>query len=191
MTGYTPGQQRAIREKTELLKRVMDGSYSMGDLCEKITRKRVAWFEKHKEELRVMKEFGSLCLFTLIPYLYSGYMKINPDDYDRHIWDDEDHGNIFLEIHSRNFCPYLEACKKLGLDTRVVCKEVLERPVQEVVSLVSPRSRFFRHYRNGIRPYNDCCTEIVAINPTSDEYWEFWKETHPDEYAAIQKLNEG
>lgn len=182
---FTPEQQNAIDEKIELLKGITNGSYSMGELNERITGKRLRWFEEHEDELRAIQEFGSLGLFVLIPYLYTGYMRINERDYDRFVWDDDDHGNIYLEIHSRNFCPYLEACRELKLDTNIICNNVLEKPVQSVISLVSPRSRF---YRGNIRPYRDYCTEMVAVNPTSEEYVEFWRISHPNEYKALMEL---
>ena len=33
-----------------------------------------------------------------------------------------------IVFHSYNFCPTLEACKILGLDTKKVCKKVFEKP---------------------------------------------------------------
>ena len=35
--------------------------------------------------------------------------------------------------HSTNFCPTLEACLRLGLDTRVVCRAATERSVEALI----------------------------------------------------------
>ncbi|HVN55897.1 MAG TPA: hypothetical protein VMT46_16305 [Anaerolineaceae bacterium] len=61
-----------------------------------------------------------------------------------------------------NRCPTLEACQKLGLDTRVVCRQVYERPVEALLSRLDPRLRFRRNYA-AIRPYTPYCEEILEI----------------------------
>ena len=69
-----------------------------------------------------------------------------------------------LVIHSRNFCPTLEACKLLRLDTRVVCRAVTEKPTDVLVKHIDPRLTFSRNYEQ-LRPYADACEEIIAIAP--------------------------
>ncbi len=61
-----------------------------------------------------------------------------------------------------NRCPTLEACQKLGLDTRVVCRRAYEAPVQALLDKVDPRLRFRRNYA-AIRPYTPYCEEILEI----------------------------
>lgn len=61
-----------------------------------------------------------------------------------------------------NPCPTLEACKKLGLDTRTVCKKAYEKPVQEFLKHIHPKLRFDRNYEN-IRPHADYCEEIILL----------------------------
>ena len=51
-----------------------------------------------------------------------------------------------------NPCPTLEACCRLGLDTRQVCRAVYEKPVQIFLSRLDPRLRFVRDY-SAIRPH--------------------------------------
>ncbi len=62
----------------------------------------------------------------------------------------------------RNPCPTLEACRKLGLDTREVCKKAYHRPVQEFLEQIHPKLRFDRNYES-LRPYADYCEEIIAL----------------------------
>lgn len=184
---FTPEQQEAIEEKIELLKGIVDGSYSMEELSDRITKKRLKWFKEQENFSKIIEEAGSLSLFAFIPYIYTGYMKIDQRDYDKFIWDDEDHGNIYLWIESRGFCPYLEACNELNLDTRIICPGVLQKPVQEIISMVSPRSRFYR-FDDTLRPYGESCTEMVALNPTGDEYMKFWEIINPDEHKAMREM---
>ncbi len=61
-----------------------------------------------------------------------------------------------------NPCPTLEACRALGLDTRVVCRMAYEAPVQALFSRIDPRLRFRRNY-DAIRPYAPYCEEIIEL----------------------------
>ena len=59
-----------------------------------------------------------------------------------------------------NYCPVLEALKKLNIDSRSFCKEVYEKPVQVLLdSLLPYKVKFTRDY-NYIRPYAKACREI-------------------------------
>lgn len=64
----------------------------------------------------------------------------------------------------RNFCSVLEACKALGLDTRLICRKVYEKPGRELLKRIDPRLRFTRNYTQ-IRPYVDYCEEIIDLEP--------------------------
>jgi len=67
-----------------------------------------------------------------------------------------------LIFHSKNFCPALEACKILNLDTRVICKKVFEKPTEELIKKINPKLKFSRNY-NKIRPYTDYCEERIIL----------------------------
>jgi hypothetical protein len=62
-----------------------------------------------------------------------------------------------------NPCPTLDACQKLGLDTRVVCRLAYHRPVDEFLKAVHPGLRFERNY-DCIRPYTGYCEEMVIVD---------------------------
>lgn len=64
---------------------------------------------------------------------------------------------------STNFCPTLEACRRLGLDTRIVCRAATEGAVQALIARLDPRLRFSRDYAAGIRPYADYCEEKIEL----------------------------
>jgi hypothetical protein len=63
----------------------------------------------------------------------------------------------------RNPCPTLDACRKLGLDTRVVCRLAYHRPGDEFLKAVHPGLRFERNY-DCIRPYTGYCEEMILLD---------------------------
>ena len=79
-----------------------------------------------------------------------------------------EHGEIVeatdkkLVTRWRNHCPTLEACRKLGLDTREICKKVYHEPVQVFLAEIDPRLRFARNYA-ALRPYAPYCEEIITL----------------------------
>jgi len=62
---------------------------------------------------------------------------------------------------SVNPCPTLEACARLGLDTRKVCRAVCERSTQAFLSELDPELRFHRSYVE-IRPHAPYCEERIV-----------------------------
>jgi len=62
---------------------------------------------------------------------------------------------------SRNPCPTLDACSRLGLDTRTVCRRAYHKSTQAFLSSIDPRLRFLRDYRE-IRPYSHHCLERIV-----------------------------
>lgn len=73
-----------------------------------------------------------------------------------------------IVFHSKNFCPTLEACKILDLDTRFVCRHLTELPTTELVRQIDPRLRFIRNYHK-LRPYQDYCEEMFVLEARSME----------------------
>jgi hypothetical protein len=61
-----------------------------------------------------------------------------------------------------NACPTLDACVKLGLDTRVVCRYAYHQPVQVFLNAIDPNLRFERNY-TCLRPYAPYCEEIIQL----------------------------
>lgn len=68
-----------------------------------------------------------------------------------------------LVIRSTNFCPTLEACRILALDTRFVCRHLNEKPMTELLQQLHPRLRFARNY-NRLRPEADFCEEMIILD---------------------------
>jgi len=67
-----------------------------------------------------------------------------------------------LVLHSTNYCPTLEACRILDLDTRFVCRYLTEKPTTELLRQVNPKLRFTRNYEK-LRPYSDFCEEMILL----------------------------
>jgi hypothetical protein len=147
--------ERRIEEKKELLKRIKDGSLSAQELADLITKKRVAWFEKNKDA--VLQKYKELPPEEQAYWIICHeHMKIDPLPVLARV------SQTRIRIESYNFCPYLEACKQLGLDTKVVCREIGEPSVQKICEMINPRLRFSRNYQN-IRPYSDFCEEYFEV----------------------------
>jgi tRNA(adenine34) deaminase len=68
-----------------------------------------------------------------------------------------------IVFRSMNFCPTLEACKILGLDTRKVCKLYNERSTDALVKLIDPKLEFVRNYQR-LRPDYEYCEEIIRYS---------------------------
>lgn len=67
-----------------------------------------------------------------------------------------------ITFHSQNFCPTLEACKRLGLDTRHVCRRINEDSTNQLIRLIDPRLHFSRNYEK-LRPYAPYCEELITL----------------------------
>ena len=61
-----------------------------------------------------------------------------------------------------NYCPTLEICQKLGLDTREICQKAYHKPVQVFLSKIDPKLRFERNYE-ALRPHTAYCEEIITL----------------------------
>ncbi|NPV90775.1 MAG: nucleoside deaminase [Firmicutes bacterium] len=67
-----------------------------------------------------------------------------------------------IVFHSGNYCPSLEACKLLDLDTSEVCRWVYEKPTEALVQGINPRLRFSRSYHK-LRPAAGYCEEYFYL----------------------------
>jgi hypothetical protein len=67
-----------------------------------------------------------------------------------------------LTFASRNFCPTLEACRILQVDTRRVCQALTEGATQAFLQRLDPRLTFTREYAT-LRPFGEACLETIAI----------------------------
>jgi hypothetical protein len=130
----------------------LDEALSILERC--VAEKRIAWAKAHLGE---MKWTGNPVLDGY-RWFYEKYLGVSvPEE-----------GEI-VELSDRrivsrwwNPCPTLEACKKFGLDTRVICKKVYQQPVQMFLKQLHPGLRFGRNY-DCLRPYTAFCEEIIFL----------------------------
>ena len=124
-------------------------------LAESIKRKRLQWFKQQK----LKRNSGNI--LDQAYQLFLNKLGIEADQAPI-----VDRQKNRLVIHSKNFCPTLEACQILGLDTRYICKQFTEAPTQALLQQLDPRLRFRRNY-NALRPYTPYCEEIILLDETA------------------------
>ena len=116
-----------------------------------LTNKRLNWLEQYinsVDEASIVKKAFLLLMKKLevdlseVPIIY------------------EDDNRI--TFRSYNWCPVLEACKDLDLDTREICRKGWEDSVNAFVKKIHPKLRFSRDY-NKLRPHGDFCEETIEL----------------------------
>lgn len=137
-----------LDEKSGRKKRV-DGAFKKYE--EFVCEKRRKWFEEVGK--KIVNGRGLEDLYKL----FTQYHGLNEKN---HVILEKSEKRII--IGSMNACPVLYACRKLGLDTREICKKVYEKPAAYLLKLLNPNSRFSRDYEK-IRPYYECCVEIIEL----------------------------
>lgn len=143
--------RKEVRDEIKRLRGA--GQKELKMLCDLLSAKRIDWFQKNAGEL--MSDQHDL--------LFNGYMlllkklALEPDKAT--IVSKTENKIVF---HSKNFCPTLEACKILNLDTRVICREVNEKPTTALLKQLDERLEFGRNY-DKLRPDFAYCEEMVFI----------------------------
>ncbi len=150
--GDTPSGEAVDRELAALQR----GDY--GALERRRSHKRLEWLTAHGHPPRLEvplppapvspREAYELLFFDYMG-LAAEQMPVVEESADRIVW------------LSGDPCPTLEACGRLRLDTRQVCRAVSERPVQTFLSRLDPRLRFVRDYV-AIRPHAAHCREQIV-----------------------------
>lgn len=123
------------------------------ELGDELSRKRIDWFKLNYDK----SEKGSEDILAEAYELFIRKLGISPGDAPV-----VDKSENTLVIHSKNFCPTLEACKILGLDTRFVCRAFSEKPTEILLKLLNHKLRFSRNYEK-LRPYADYCEEMIIL----------------------------
>lgn len=127
------------------------GSYEF--INKQLVEKRLHWYEENRDKIH-LKGSDVRKAYTL---LLIEYLALNPEEVPV-VYEDEKK----IVWRSYNFCPVLEACKKLRMDTREVCKKIEEKSVQVLISKINSNLKFSRNYKK-IRPYEKYCEEIIEL----------------------------
>ncbi len=135
----------------------LDATLALLEQC--VLEKRAAWLDGHAEALA---QSGDPVLDGYRLF-YEHYLGLSlPQD-----------GELVeanprrITVRWRNPCPTLEACQKLGLDPREICRKVYERPVQQMLSRLDARLRFRRNYA-ALRPQAAFCEESIELEEDGD-----------------------
>ncbi|MEN6593364.1 MAG: hypothetical protein ABFC31_00250 [Clostridiaceae bacterium] len=148
---FTEEQEKLIQREIERLQGADEAA--LDALNEDSVQRRTAWFTENRESFDFL--FGDP--------LEAGYrlllarFGITPTEAP--VVERTEKRIVF---HSQNFCPTLEACRRLGLDTRLVCKRLNEQATDALVKLIDPRLTFSRNYEL-LRPYAPYCEEMITL----------------------------
>lgn len=155
-----PSEAAKVPKYTERLERVTSRREEVGleqalaEWAEEITTRRLAWFEQNKDCLVRLQGTEVRKGFQLVLFEYMG---LSPDEVPI-----VEETETKITWRSYNFCPYLEAIKSLGMDTRDVCRFATEPPVQALLNIFNPKLRFSRNYQK-IRPSSSYCEESIEL----------------------------
>ena len=116
--------------------------------------RRVAWFRENKDRLSFLSEDLLDNAYRLLLTRFG----ISPEEAPI-----VSRTESQITFHSQNFCPTLEACKRLGLDTRHICHCINEDSTNQLIRQIDPRLTFSRNYEK-LRPYSPYCEEMISLN---------------------------
>lgn len=154
-SGYVSNKE-AIAEKVEQLTRVLQGEISEEELSETITKRRLEWLEENIDELK--EKYRDLPpekqAFRII---FLEHMNINPED----LRVTKPIKNV-IRADGFSFCPYLEAYRQLGLDSRIMCKKINHDCFEKMAKMIHPNLVFYRNLQN-LRPYSEYCEEYIEL----------------------------
>lgn len=127
---------------------------ALGYLEQCVTEKWLLWLDKNLKNLK-KKENPIDAAYRIF---YESFLKISIPKDGELVGKTEKR----LVTRWRNNCLVLEACKKLGLDTKEICKKTYHKPAQVFLSRINPKLKFSRNY-NCIRPYSSFCEEVITL----------------------------
>jgi tRNA(adenine34) deaminase len=143
--------RQEVRDEIKKLRNAT--SEKLETLKNDLLAKRIAWYQRNQQQLALdptdLVESGYQLLLQKLgigPKEAPVAMKTNRK----------------IVFHSQNFCPTLEACRILDLDTRVICKQVNEEPTDALVKQLNAKLEFGRNYEK-LRPYCEYCEEMVML----------------------------
>jgi tRNA(adenine34) deaminase len=118
-----------------------------------LVRRRLEWYRREKGNLRLGSGDSAERAYRLL------LAKLGIAEAEAPVVHKEEGRVVF---HSRNFCPTLEACGILGLDTRRICRLCNEEAADRLIRQLDSRLRFSRNY-DKIRPYGEYCEERIEV----------------------------
>ena len=148
---FTAEQEKLIQREIERLQGADEAA--LDALNEDSVKRRTTWFNEHRVEFDFLAGDSLEAGYRLLLARFG----ITPEQAP--VIERTEKRIVF---HSQNFCPTLEACRILGLDTRFVCKHLNEQATDALVKLCDPRLSFSRCYER-LRPYAPYCEETISL----------------------------
>jgi tRNA(adenine34) deaminase len=144
--------RRDVRNEIKRLRKISDEKLS--EYNEDSVNRRIEWFNKNRSSFTFIND-------NLLESAYNLLLcRFNIDKSEAPITEQSrDH----ITFHSMNFCPTLEACKILNLDTRYICKRYNENSTDTLIKQIDKRLNFSRNYEK-LRPHTDYCEEMIRLN---------------------------
>jgi tRNA(Arg) A34 adenosine deaminase TadA len=142
---------KAVRDEVKRLRNISEEGLDI--LCKGSIDRRLAWYNEKKGTFGFLNDDSLQSAYRLL------LCRFGIDEKEVPI---VKRNNKKLVFHSMNFCPTLEACKILDLDTRNICKRYNEESTNMLIQQIDPRLRFKRNY-NKIRPYTEYCEEMIVL----------------------------
>jgi len=141
-----------VRKEIENLRNADDRTLNL--LCDDSINRRTKWFQENKRNFNFTDNYP----------LTSGYRllleRLHITTEEAPVIRKTDKEIVF---HSKNFCPTLEACKILSLDTRRICRKMNEASTNILIKQIDSRLAFSRNY-DKLRPYSEYCEEIITLS---------------------------
>ena len=125
---------------------------SYREIEKEVAQKRIDWIAKNCPEAGKQEHTSPRQAFES---LFFDYMRLPVDELP--VLSETDTEIVWRSL---NRCPTLEACQRLGLDTRQICRAAYEKSTQAFLSQFDPQLRFLRSYQE-IRPHTDHCKEMI------------------------------
>lgn len=149
--------------ETTFLRQVQDQidrlrSKEMTTIESEVIAKRMAWSDSLPTTESIAGRPNASPRFAF-ETLFFRYMSLRPEELPIVRENDDE-----IVWSSQNSCPTLEACTRLGLDTRIVCRAAYEKSTQAFLSRIDPQLRFLRDYKS-IRPVARGCLERIVRVP--------------------------
>ncbi len=138
-----------VRDEIKRLRRV--NKQKLYEYNEDSIKRRLLWFKENKDNFDFINENTLESAYKLLLCRFG----INENDAPVILKE-----NNKILFHSMNFCPTLEACKILDLDTRYICRRYNEKSTDILIKQIDQKLRFDRNYQK-LRPYYEYCEEMI------------------------------
>lgn len=138
-----------VRKEVKRLRKITDEK--LEEYNKESTERRLKWFQENKQSLDFLHGNSLERAYNLLLCRF-GITNVEAPIIEL--------DNNRVTFHSMNFCPTLEACKILNLDTRYICKLYNEKSTDSLIKQIDSKLRFERNYER-VRPHSEYCEEMI------------------------------